>query len=1060
ADSVIKQLVETGKIQLPPGLDGVIQKGQEEKAEAPAKDDNAAEQTSDEPAKPEQKSAPAEDDSKTTDGDKSTKTETADEGKAAEKPPKDESSPGDDAKDTPPADDKTQETESKDDVGLAKEYAALAQKAIKKANRDSATAKKLTKQAEKDPALFDKAEAAVKASQKSAAEAEEATKLAVEYADRATAAATKENATEAKTPPKQEDDTSSADDDKTQKNPPEKDKKADAETADDGEKKDDKNDEDDAAKKKEQAQQRKAQRKRRAATVNSVVEKVGAGEEVSNGIVKENATIKIDTGDGNVISRDGFVYSHPSSPDVKMFVARWVGFIDSQWIAGKWDGEDSVVKNDGNNALTNTEKAAVDYVYSRILTANRANDKNKPMSKSRVKLPVNKRLLKAGLPSTEYNETDIEIDDVVVSPGKFQQRQNTDKDEEGGQGIKKTGGLENQTVYDASQAGDFIFFVSNEGVMFLVDGHQRMGLARRMLENDPTIRLKGTVLYAEDGWTEELSFVKGAWNNLNIEPDSWWDAAMFQKRVYQAMEDPQAVVMMMTLIDSVNEGKGYDRTSIHAMEVGSAIAKLENLAWVEVENNLSIFQSKGLGARLKMIAEQTANMDMEPENKGKLQRALIANLAERAHNGENVNLNTVREQIAHIKKLFAKKGYEEHANLLGGIGNSTWLLEADLISEIKDDLISDMKSTKTTFSKAAQKAVQDIIATTGGDVSAEGVDVAKNAYEAMVIWLDDNLRETKSSPVRDKIRDLVKDVVNEYGLKFKNLPKAKRNEIRADNVKAAMGFINEYYTKEQNENAPEEGESVAETPVPEEKSGSLALSVGNASDAVAGVQAAAMVAEKVYYLSDGSIMVGGLPNSSRPGDNNYGKLRGKLRRAGRGEEDAIVDLTSETGLSVLHVGMTNDPQMTFAEMRRMGVGMRDFRHAKSFFGALANLAEVEIDDVVEGMLYNGERIRISDASERGVRKALHRLNQAIGGKQRKPLKIKNEQYEDNPRVVGFMDLDGQTISLFDVANRIVMGDAGVLAGVLTHENAHAFLAEVIRGGAKDMWSKMSVSAND
>ncbi|MGI9251008.1 MAG: hypothetical protein ACR2PR_07395, partial [Pseudohongiellaceae bacterium] len=42
ADSVIKQLVETGKIQLPPGLDGVIQKGQEEKAEAPAKDDNAA----------------------------------------------------------------------------------------------------------------------------------------------------------------------------------------------------------------------------------------------------------------------------------------------------------------------------------------------------------------------------------------------------------------------------------------------------------------------------------------------------------------------------------------------------------------------------------------------------------------------------------------------------------------------------------------------------------------------------------------------------------------------------------------------------------------------------------------------------------------------------------------------------------------------------------------------------------------------------------------------------------------------------------------------------------
>ncbi len=84
--------------------------------------------------------------------------------------------------------------------------------------------------------------------------------------------------------------------------------------------------------------------------------------------------------------------------------------------------------------------------------------------------------------------------DVVVDAERFQFKQGGDA-----QGVTER--LEGVKEWDETKAGLTLLFEDVDGRMFVADGHQRVGLAKRLAARDPAadIRINGLVLRANDG---------------------------------------------------------------------------------------------------------------------------------------------------------------------------------------------------------------------------------------------------------------------------------------------------------------------------------------------------------------------------------------------------------------------------------------------------------------------------------------------------------------------------------------------------------------------------------
>lgn len=86
----------------------------------------------------------------------------------------------------------------------------------------------------------------------------------------------------------------------------------------------------------------------------------------------------------------------------------------------------------------------------------------------------------------------------------------------GGDAEGVTDRLANVGRWDQVKAGISIVWEAQDGQRFIVDGHQRRGLAVRLLENDPEapIRLTAIVRREADGWTVEAVRAEAAMKNL------------------------------------------------------------------------------------------------------------------------------------------------------------------------------------------------------------------------------------------------------------------------------------------------------------------------------------------------------------------------------------------------------------------------------------------------------------------------------------------------------------------------------------------------------------------
>ena len=109
----------------------------------------------------------------------------------------------------------------------------------------------------------------------------------------------------------------------------------------------------------------------------------------------------------------------------------------------------------------------------------------------------------------------IEAERVIADPKRFQFKSNTD---EFGVGDR----LKDEVEWNPHLSGTVMFWEDLDGKIFIADGHQRLGLAKRIMSKDPSkkISLYGTLLREADGHTAEHAKVLAAAKNITEATDN------------------------------------------------------------------------------------------------------------------------------------------------------------------------------------------------------------------------------------------------------------------------------------------------------------------------------------------------------------------------------------------------------------------------------------------------------------------------------------------------------------------------------------------------------------
>lgn len=118
--------------------------------------------------------------------------------------------------------------------------------------------------------------------------------------------------------------------------------------------------------------------------------------------------------------------------------------------------------------------------------------------------------------------------------------------------------LQGITQWDSRLAGTALVFRDAEGKNWIADGHQRLGLAQRLAENDPNIRLNAFVLDAKDGITDADARTIAAAKNIAEGTGTPIDAA---KIIRDAKDKGTSLPPMPPRSTLVRDGQSLARLS-------------------------------------------------------------------------------------------------------------------------------------------------------------------------------------------------------------------------------------------------------------------------------------------------------------------------------------------------------------------------------------------------------------------------------------------------------------------------------------------------------------------
>lgn len=157
---------------------------------------------------------------------------------------------------------------------------------------------------------------------------------------------------------------------------------------------------------------------------------------------------------------------------------------------------------------------------------------------------------------------------VDVDPARFQFRQGADNE-----GL--TGALSNATEWDQAAAGQAILFEDRAGRVFAVDGHQRRGLARRMIESGQAqeARLDGRLFREADGWSADDVRTVAAITNLRQESGTVLDAARLLRETPRLIDD-RSLPVAGVFVDVARDLARLSPAAFEAVDSGAVPQRL------------------------------------------------------------------------------------------------------------------------------------------------------------------------------------------------------------------------------------------------------------------------------------------------------------------------------------------------------------------------------------------------------------------------------------------------------------------------------------------------------
>ena len=144
-------------------------------------------------------------------------------------------------------------------------------------------------------------------------------------------------------------------------------------------------------------------------------------------------------------------------------------------------------------------------------------------------------------PPKTVNDSD-NLDEFVFKfkPGEIQVDAKLFQFKEGGDEFGVTPELQGITEWDPSLAGQIAVYEFADGSQFIADGHQRLGLAKRIMAKDPSqdITIYGTKIRQVDGVTPQEAMVRAAMANIVNGKGTIFDAVKIARIAPEKFDSP------------------------------------------------------------------------------------------------------------------------------------------------------------------------------------------------------------------------------------------------------------------------------------------------------------------------------------------------------------------------------------------------------------------------------------------------------------------------------------------------------------------------------------------
>ena len=149
----------------------------------------------------------------------------------------------------------------------------------------------------------------------------------------------------------------------------------------------------------------------------------------------------------------------------------------------------------------------------------------------------------------------FEVDELNVDAKAFQFK-------EGGDEFGVTERLKDVTKWDPVKAGTVVVYEQADGKFFIADGHQRLGLAKRIKSQDPSqdVFLLGSVLREKDGISRGQAMVVAAMKNIAEGTGTVLDAVKVlrgDKKLFGELPPRSALVRMARNIVNIEDDEAF-----------------------------------------------------------------------------------------------------------------------------------------------------------------------------------------------------------------------------------------------------------------------------------------------------------------------------------------------------------------------------------------------------------------------------------------------------------------------------------------------------------------------